>query len=184
MVIDYDEDSFSVIKEKDYGDSLGKFRIIRYDTGYYALQRYNINDFKQDTDSVYVWETMCISPEQDDPLNPNRVWNLCLGKLTMESLLLTFEDSYKLQNNELMELRLNLNPELDEEVNEEIVKIIKTSEGNKIYDAIMQSIHLQDSYVEEYYKNQHYVNNFHMCIILFLVICIGFLLCHIFIGGV
>ena len=170
MNIEYNPAEFSVIKEEDYGGSVGKFRMIRYDTGYYALQRYNINDFDMDNDSAFAWETMVITPHIDDPLSQDRVWNLCQGKLTIESLLVVLEDSSKLHNNELMELHLNLNPNMNDEVSDEIVKLIKTSEGDAIYESIIESIRLQDEYVKEYYENQSQSNNIRLLLLILLII--------------
>jgi len=174
--IEYVEDEFAVVTEKDYGVPVGKFRVIRYDTGYYALQRCNVNDFDSEDESAFAWQTMCIAPQIDDPLTPGRIWNLCQGKLTMDSFLSVFEDSRKLHNNELMELHLNLNPNMDEEVSEKIVKLIKTSDGENIYDNIIESIHLQDEYIKEYYSKQSKCNNIHLLLILWIIITIGFII--------
>lgn len=176
MNIEYNPAEFSVIKEEDYGGAVGKFRMIRYDTGYYALQRYNINDFDMDNDSAFAWETMVITPHIDDPLSQDRVWNLCQGKLTIESLLVVLEDSSKLHNNELMELHLNLNPNMNDEVSDEIVKLIKTSEGDAIYESIIESIRLQDEYVKEYYENQSQSNNIRLLLILLIIIAFGLII--------
>ena len=154
-LIEYSDDDFAVVKEKDYGEPAGKYRMIRYDTGYYALQRCILLDLNDDADEVdFRWDTVCIAPQHDDPLTPGRIWNLCDGKLIIESILIALEDSSKLHNNELMELHLTLNPGINEEVSEKIVKIIKTSEGDEIYDNIMESIRLQDEWVHEYYEKQ------------------------------
>lgn len=173
-IIEYSNEDFSIIKTKDYGDYVGEYRMIRYDTGYYALQRCNIIDNEEGIE-VYAWETVCIAPQHDDPLTPGRVWNLCLGKLTIESLLQTLEDSSKLHNNELMELHLNLNPSMDEEVSEKVVKLIKTSEGDKIYDSIIESIRLQDEWVQEYYQKKSESNNIRLVLILLIIIGLGFI---------
>lgn len=185
-LIEYVPEEFSVIKEKDYGDPVGKYRMIRYDTGYYALQRCtiidNINDEDDEAMDVYAWDTVCIAPQYDNPLTPGRIWNLCQGKLSIESLLIALEDSGKLHNNELMELHLNLNPNMDEEVSDEIVKLIKTSEGDDIYDNIIESIRLQDEYVQEYYSKQSQSNNIRLLIMLLIIINLGFIILMIIKG--
>ena len=184
-LIEYSDDDFAVVKEKDYGDPVGRYRMIRYDTGYYALQRCILIDLNDDTDEVdFRWDTVCIAPQHDDPLTQGRIWNLCEGKLTIESILIALEDSSKLHNNELMELHLNINPNMDEEVSEKIVKLIKTSDGDNIYDNIIESIHLQDEYIQDYYSKQSDCNNLRLLVGLLLIITIGFLIMMVMSYGV
>lgn len=153
--IEYDDSHFIVSKEKDYGESVGKFRVIRYDTGYYALQRWNINDFNPDDESPFAWQTMVIAPQLDTPLDNGYDWKFSQGNLTMNALLQHLENSSKLQDNELMELHLNLNSNLDEEVSDEIVEIIKSRDGKRIADKVVDSLILQDTYFTEYLAQKH-----------------------------
>lgn len=174
VLIEYDESDFTVTsKEKDYGDQVGKFRIIRYSTGYYALQRWNVNDFNQEDPSPFAWETMCIAPQLDTPLETGYDWKFSQGRLTMRSLLRHLENSSKLQNNELMELHIKLNDSLDDEVSSQIVKIITTETGKSIEDRIFESIRLQeDKFFEETMKNARWEK-------FFIAVMIGIILCNL-----
>lgn len=180
-LIEYNEEEFVEIREKDYGEPVGKFRIIRYDSGYYALQRWNINDFNPDDSSAFAWETMVIAPQLDTPLENGYDWKFSQGRLTMNSLLKHLENSSKLHNNELMELHLTLNSNLDDDVKEEIVEIIKSKDGKRVADKIIDSLALQDEYVREHLEKEsqrHRIISsalFIICIILFALSIISFL---------
>lgn len=166
--IEYDDSHFVVSKEKDYGE-VGKFRVIRYDTGYYALQRWNINDFNPEDSSPFAWQTMVIAPQLDTPLDNGYDWKFSQGNLTMNALLHHLENSSKLQDNELMELHLNLNSNLDEDVSDEIVEIIKSADGKRIADKVVDSLILQDTYFTEYLDNKYKRDT----IILTMLLCIS-----------
>ena len=97
------------VKRKITGDPVGEFRVIRYDTGYYALQKKIIGlSDSSDLD----WETIVIAPQLDTPLDNEYDWKFSQGNLTMNMLLQHLDNSSKLHNNELMELHLNLNTNL------------------------------------------------------------------------
>ena len=166
--LEYDDSNFVVSKEKDYGE-VGKFRVIRYDTGYYALQRWNINDFNPEDPAPFAWQTMVIAPQLDTPLDNGYDWKFSQGNLTMNSLLQHLENSSKLQDNELMELHLNLNTDLDEEVKDEIIEIIKSSDGKRIADKVVDSLILQDTYFTEY-LNKKYKRD---TVILSILLCVS-----------
>ena len=170
--IEFDEEQFVISKEKDYGDPVGEFRVIRYDTGYYALQ-------KKIADSVY--ETLVIAPQLDTPLDNGYDWKFSQGNLTMNLLLKHLENSSKLHNNELMELHLNLNTNLDEDVSEEIIEIIKSEDGRRVADKLIESIMLQDSYFTEY-LDKHYRRNTIISTILVVIclICFGLTILSVF----
>lgn len=157
--IEYDDMGFVVSKEKDYGEPVGKFRVIRYDTGYYALQRWNINDWNPEDPSPFAWQTMVIAPQLDVPLENGYDWKFSQGNLTMNALLQHLENSSKLHSNELMELHLNLNSNLDEEVSDEIVEIIKSKDGERIADKIIDSLILQDTHFTEYLNKKYTRDN-------------------------
>lgn len=157
-IIEYNPDEFTVIKEKDYDEPVGKFRVIFYNTGYYALQRWNINDFNPEDESPFAWETIVIAPQLDTPLENEYDWKFSQGRLTMNSLLQHLDNSRKLHDNELMELHLNLNTNLDDDVSDEIIEIIKSKDGKRIADKIIESMILQDEYFKESLDN-HYRKN-------------------------
>ena len=151
----YDENEYILIKEREY-TNIGRFRMILYDTGYYALQRYNINNINPEDPSPIVWETMCIAPQLDTPLETGYDWRFSQGRLTMNSLLQFFDDADKLRNNELMELHIHLNTNLDDETTEEIIHLISSEDGREIKEKIFESIQFQDQLVEENLKqNKH-----------------------------
>ena len=169
--IEYNPEEFTVVKEKDYSETeVGKFRVIRYDTGYYALQRWNINDFNPEDDSPFAWETMVIAPQLDTPLDNEYDWKFSQGRLTMNALLYHLENSHKLQQNELMELHLNLNTNLDEDVSDEIVEIIKSKDGKRIADKIIESMILQDEYFTESLDKHYRRSTIISCTL--LIICL------------
>ena len=157
-IIEYNPDEFTVIKEKDYDEPVGKFRVIFYNTGYYALQWWNINDFNPEDESPFAWETIVIAPQLDTPLENEYDWKFSQGRLTMNSLLQHLDNSRKLHDNELMELHLNLNTNLDDDVSDEIIEIIKSKDGKRIADKIIESMILQDEYFKESLDN-HYRKN-------------------------
>ena len=86
----------------------------------------------------------------------------------MNALLQHLENSSKLQDNELMELHLNLNTDIDEEVADEIVEIIKSSDGKRIADKVVDSLILQDTHFTEYldrkYKRDTIISSILVCI--------------------
>jgi len=165
--IEFDDEHFVVSKEKDYGDPVGEFRVIRYDTGYYALQKKIIGlSDSSDLD----WETIVIAPQLDTPLDNEYDWKFSQGNLTMNMLLQHLDNSSKLHNNELMELHLNLNTNLDEEVSEEIIEIIKSHDGKRVADKIIESVMLQDSYFKEHLDKSYRRNTIISSIL--LVICL------------
>lgn len=149
--IDYDESDFVVDGTvKDFGEEIGKYRMIRYSTGFYALQRSNYSEDEDDEK----WETVVISPYLDSVFNEDYDWHFSQGRLTMKSLIAVLEDSYRLQNNELMELRLSLNPGMNDDTKDEIVKVIKTESGKSIEDKIMESIKIQDESFQNYLEKE------------------------------
>lgn len=165
--IEFDDEHFVVSKEKDYGDPVGEFRVIRYDTGYYALQKKIIGlSDSSDLD----WETIVIAPQLDTPLDNEYDWKFSQGNLTMNMLLQHLDNSSKLHNNELMELHLNLNTNLDEDVSEEIIEIIKSHDGKRVADKIIESVMLQDSYFKEHLDKSYRRNTIISSIL--LVICL------------
>lgn len=165
--IEFDDEHFVVSKEKDYGDHVGEFRVIRYDTGYYALQKKIIGlSDSSDLD----WETIVIAPQLDTPLDNEYDWKFSQGNLTMNMLLQHLDNSSKLHNNELMELHLNLNTNLDEDVSEEIIEIIKSHDGKRVADKIIESVILQDSYFKEHLDKSYRRNTIISSIL--LVICL------------
>lgn len=165
--IEFDDEHFVVSKEKDYGDPVGEFRVIRYDTGYYALQKKIIGlSDSSDLD----WETIVIAPQLDTPLDNEYDWKFSQGNLTMNMLLQHLDNSSKLHNNELMELHLNLNTNLDEDVSEEIIEIIKSHDGKRVADKIIESVMLQDSYFKEHIDKIYRRNTIISSIL--LVICL------------
>ncbi|WP_405316201.1 hypothetical protein [Methanobrevibacter sp.] len=149
----YNEDEYIIVKEKEF-TNVGQFRIILYDTGYYALQRYNVNNIKPEDPSAFVWETMCIAPQLDEPLETGYDWRFSQGRLTMNSLLQCFDDADKLRNNELMELHLHLNTSLDDETTEEIIHLISSEDGREIKEKIFESMQFQDQLVEDNLKQK------------------------------
>ena len=165
--IEFDHEHFVVSKEKDYGDPVGEFRVIRYDTGYYALQKKIIG---VSDSSDWDWETIVIAPQLDTPLDNEYDWKFSQGNLTMNMLLQHLDNSSKLPNNELMELHLNLNTNLDEDVSEEIIEIIKSHDGKRVADKIIESVMLQDSYFKEHLDKSYRRNTIINSIL--LVICL------------
>ena len=93
----------------------------------------------------------------------------------MRTLIQHIKNSNKLANNELMELHLHLNKNLDDVVHDEIIKIIKSSDGDNILDHIHESLELQDSYVQERLKRELRYTWLLviLCTIAVLIICIG-----------
>jgi len=169
--LEYDDSKFVVSKEKDYGEPVGKFRVIRYDTGYYALQRWNVNDWNPEDPSPFAWQTMVIAPQLDTPLVNGYDWKFSQGNLTMNSLLQHLENSSKLQDNELMELHLNLNSNLDEEVSDEIVEIIKSTDGKRIADKVIDSLILQDTHFTEYLDKKYKRDSIILTILASVCVC-------------
>ena len=172
----FDEDEFIVDKIKDFGDPVGEYRVIRYDTGYYALQRHNV-DMISDNPGGLIWETLCIAPQLDTPLDNGYDWKFSQGRLTMNSFLGFLEDASKLHNNELLELHLHLNTNLDEEVAEEIIHLISSDDGREIKDKIIESMTLQDNQVKEFLdkeaKTSKYTNMGLIILGIFVIIYIG-----------
>ena len=167
--IEFDKDHFTVDGNiYDFGEN-GVYRIIRYDTGYYALQMQVI------TDEVLNWVTLCIAPQLDTHLQNGYDWKFSQGRLNMRTLIQHIKNSNKLANNELMELHLHLNKNLDDVVHDEIIKIIKSSDGDNILDHIHESLELQDSYVQERLKRESRYTWLLviLCTIAVIVICIG-----------
>ncbi|MBQ2653366.1 MAG: hypothetical protein IJF83_07415 [Methanobrevibacter sp.] len=176
--IEFDDEHFVVSKEKDYGDPVGEFRVIRYDTGYYALQKKIIGI--SDSNDLE-WETLVIAPQLDTPLDNGYDWKFSQGNLTMNMLLQHLENSSKLHNNELMELHLNLNTNLDEDVSEEIIEIIKSHDGKRVADKIIESVMLQDSYFKEHLDKSYRRNTIISSILLVICLtCFGLTLLTIF----
>lgn len=167
----FDEDEFIVDKVKDFGDPVGEFRVIRYDTGYYALQRHNV-DMISDNPGGLIWETLCIAPQLDTPLDNGYDWKFSQGRLTMNSFLGFLDDARKLRDNELMELHLHLNTNLDEEVSEEIIHLISSEDGREIKDKIFESIKLQDDTVDEYYAKLTNQNKYINILLIFAILLI------------
>lgn len=173
--ISYNPEEYTVTsKEKDFGDPVGEYRIIRYNTGYYALQRHNV-DMVSDNPGGLIWETLCIAPQLDTPLDNGYDWKFSQGRLTMKSFLGFLEDAAKLHNNEYMELHLNLNRTLDDKVHDEIVNIIKSDDGKLIADKIRESIQLQDEYFKEDLEKRHKEDRF-IKIGCFIIVLICFLI--------
>ena len=116
------------------------------------------------------WETIVIAPQLDTPLDNEYDWKFSQGNLTMNMLLQHLNNSSKLHNNELMELHLNLNTNLDEDVSEEIIEIIKSHDGKRVADKIIESVMLQDSYFKEHLDKSYRRNTIINSIL--LVICL------------
>ena len=55
MIIEYSEDNFSVIQEKEFAENIGHYRIIQFKSGQYALQVFEEN-----------WHTIIICPQDND----------------------------------------------------------------------------------------------------------------------
>ena len=146
----YDSEEYVVDKVKDFGEPVGEYRVIRNDTGYYALQRHNV-DMISDKPGGLTWETLCIAPQLDTPLDNGYNWKFSQGRLTMNSFLGVLEDASKLHNNELLELHLHLNTNMGDEVQKEIIDLISSEDGKEIKDKIVESMNLQNEVVEEYY---------------------------------
>lgn len=170
LTIDYNENEFTVDGNvKDFGEEIGKYRVIRYNTGYYALQRSNYQE-----DDNEAWETVVISPYLDNVFNTDYNWAFSQGRLTMKSLLTVLEDSYKLQNNELMELHLSLNPNMEDDTKEKIVHVIKTETGKSIEEKVLKSLKIQDESFQEYLLKETRENRIiRICTVIALIVLIG-----------
>ena len=175
--IDFDDNDFTVVgHEYDYGDPVGEYRIIRYSTGYYGLQRLTINMDLED-ENPFIWETMCICPELESVLNKEYNWKLSHGKLIMEDILHHIDNSSKLYNNELMEVHLQLNYSEDEELNEELIEVMKTEDGKKLLDRVSESMDIYETYYADYLSKQEKHNKILLIILIIItiiVICVCF----------
>lgn len=175
--IEFDDNDFTVVgHEYDYGDPVGEYRIIRYSTGYYGLQRLTINMDLED-ENPFIWETMCICPELESVLNKEYNWKLSNGKLIMEDILHHIDNSSKLYNNELMEVHLQLNYSEDEELNEELIEVMKTEDGKKLLDRVSQSMEIYETYYTDYLSKQEKHNKILLIILIIItitVICVCF----------
>ena len=146
----FDENDFIVDgNEHDFGDEIGKYRIIRYNTGYYGLQKY--------IDEVDEWNTLFISPEIDRPLDVGYDWTFSPGRLIMKTCISCLEDARKLHDNELMELHLHLNYDSDEY--KELLTDIESCDADKITGRINELLDLQEKKIEEYYDKQLNIRN-------------------------
>ena len=60
MIIEYDNNKYNVVKEEKLSEHHGTYRVIQYDTGYYAMQLKT-----NDKHGLDVWNTLFVCPLLD-----------------------------------------------------------------------------------------------------------------------
>lgn len=112
-VIEYNDEDYEILTTKEINEVL--YRTIKYSTGYYGLQMYNISIGS----NVETWKTIYICPKKDIE---HDMISLFQGKYYINCLLNYIEDSVKLHNGEYWELVVQSSDDESFEVLKEVVK--------------------------------------------------------------
>ena len=76
-----------------------------------------------------------------------------------------------------MEVHLQLNYSEDEELNEELIEVMKTEDGKKLLDRVSESMDIYETYYADYLSKQEKHNKILLIILVILaiiVICVCF----------
>ena len=130
-----DYDKYTVIDEKKLSDYHGTYRVILYDTGFYALQL-------KDEDEVDVFNTIFVCPIKDTFISED--YNMPFGELIMNSLLESLEESDKLYNGEYWTLSLTL----DDDTN--FMEVITKGRGESLIGQLEELILLEQEQLNVY----------------------------------
>lgn len=112
-VIEYNDEDYVILTTKEINEVL--YRTIKYSTGYYGLQMYNISIGSK----VKTWKTIYICPKKDIE---DDMFSLHQGNYYINCLLNYIEDSVKLHNGEYWELVVQSSDDESFEVLKEVVK--------------------------------------------------------------
>ena len=133
--IEFDYTNFDVIEEYKLSEHTGSYRIIRYDTGYYALQSLiDANNLVNPTDEErYV--TIVVSPIKDKIIqyeNKGIDLSIAYGSLVIHSLMdcICDADNSRQGNN------WNLNLYLDDEGSEVFTEVITRGDGETLIEQL------------------------------------------------
>ena len=141
MIIEYSEDEFVVEEERVIdGES---HRVIRYDTGFYAVQS---------RDYTGEWETWLVSPKpnvremmSDDEIREMEKekdffivgFESFMGRADLLGVLEAYNQAYKLKNGEYWSLELNLDGDLSSEENRRVFsEIIRRVDGEGLLSTL------------------------------------------------
>ena len=76
-----------------------------------------------------------------------------------------------------MEVHLQLNYSEDEELNEELIEVMKTEDGKKLLDRVSESMDIYETYYTDYLSKQEKHNKILLIILIIItiiVICVCF----------
>lgn len=165
MIIEFDDNKYSVIKEKKLSEYHGCYRSIQYDTGYYALQS------KEDIDDV--WKTIFICPVLDFNISTGSDLSIPFGELYMDNLLLSLEESDKLYNGEYWTLNLNLSDDTN------FMEVITKGDGETLLEQLIELMSLEEEQFLIYNQVSPIFNKLRLIFYTVGIICLLCIICKI-----
>lgn len=118
MIIEYSEDNFTVIQEKEFAENIGHYRIIQFKSGQYALQVFEEN-----------WHTIIVCPHDNNDD----------GYLIVNNMLDFISRANDLYNKKNWYLKV----ELSDDGVETFTEIITKSDGETLIEQLTELYELE-----------------------------------------